>query len=119
MRERLIQVLYVKPHERPEELIIENDLSHLQNIVDGYIEVINLEDGAVIICNEEGKVLGLPANRGLFDLDNNLIDIIRGSFLIAYAPFGSEEFLSLPHNLIKKYKKKFAKPEYWVSSSKN
>lgn len=118
MRQNSLQALYIKPHEKPEEIIIENNLNCFQKAVEGYIEVIRLEDDAVIICNEEGKIQNLPANRGLFDLDGNLIDIIRGNFLIVYAPFGSEEFLSLPHSLIRKYKTRFAKPEYWVSSNK-
>lgn len=119
MKEKLIRALLVKPHEKPEEILIENELSYFQKAVEGYIEVIRLEDDAVIICNEEGKLRNLPLNRGIFDPDGNPLDIIRGSFLIVYAPFGSEDFLSLPHSLMRKYKERFAHPEYYVSSSKN
>lgn len=119
MKEKLIRALLVKPHEKPEEILIENELSYFQKEIEGYIEVIRLEDDAVIICNEEGKLRNLPLNRGIFDPDGNPLDIIRGSFLIVYAPFGSEDFLSLPHSLMKKYKARFTHPEYYVSSSKN
>ena len=108
MKRNLIQALYVKPNEKPEEIIIENDLSHFQKSVGGYIEAIYLEDNAVIICNEEGKLLNLPFNREIYNLDGDLLDIIRGSFLVVYAPFGSGEMMSLPHGLIKKYKNIFA-----------
>lgn len=39
-----------------------NDLKTMQDIVGGWIEAISPADGIVIICNEEGKLLGLPKN---------------------------------------------------------
>lgn len=42
---------------------------------------------------------------------NEIIDIIFGPFFIAYAPFESDTFQSLPENLLEKYKKKFKYPE--------
>lgn len=36
-------------------------LSNLQRIVGGYIETVTFPDlGVVVICNEEGRLLGLP-----------------------------------------------------------
>lgn len=36
-------------------------LSNLQRIVGGYIEAVTFPDlGVVVICNEEGRLLGLP-----------------------------------------------------------
>lgn len=49
--------------------VIEQDLRTLQGIVGGYLEAVNTmhdEDGypqAIIWCNEEGKLEGLPINR--------------------------------------------------------
>lgn len=37
-------------------------LEELQKIVGGYIEVVRLDDGAIMIINEEGKLHGLPPN---------------------------------------------------------
>lgn len=42
MKEKLIRALLVKPHEKPEEILIENELSYFQKAVEGYIEVIRL-----------------------------------------------------------------------------
>lgn len=36
-------------------------LKNLQNIVGGYIETVTFGD-SVVICNEEGRLLGLPHN---------------------------------------------------------
>ena len=38
---------------------IENTLEALQREVGGYIEVVNLGDNYVLICDEEGKLKGL------------------------------------------------------------
>lgn len=37
-------------------------LSELQSIVSGYIEIINLFDGRIMVVNEEGKLKGLAIN---------------------------------------------------------
>lgn len=54
--------VYVKKAGKKAELKeIENDLKTLQKIVGGYIETVTLGD-AVVICNEEGRLHGLPTN---------------------------------------------------------
>ena len=37
-------------------------LEELQKIVGGYIEIVNLNEEYIMVVNEEGKLLGLPAN---------------------------------------------------------
>lgn len=37
-------------------------LEELQGFVGGYIEIVPLRDGTHLICNEEGKLNGLPLN---------------------------------------------------------
>lgn len=37
-------------------------LENLQRTVGGYIEVVQVDEDVVIICNEEGKLLGLEPN---------------------------------------------------------
>ena len=69
------------------------------------------EDEVAIICNEEGKVNGLPLNRAIYDSDKQMIDIMAGDFFICHAPISSEKFLSLPPDLAKKYSEKFHYPE--------
>lgn len=51
-----------KPGCAPELVEVENTLKALQQEVGGYIEVITLPYGAALICNEEGRILGLPDN---------------------------------------------------------
>lgn len=43
-----------------EERDIDNTLEAMQEIVGGYIEVVPLSDRLLVVCNEEGKLMGLP-----------------------------------------------------------
>ena len=54
-----------------------------------------------IICNEEGKILGLPLNR---DIGH---DIIAGTFIIAGNDDSTGEFISLTNEQKEKYKNIF------------
>lgn len=82
MKQNEIKVLKVVPGEHPREVVLENNLDALQKAVSigcdyqGLIEVVNLEKGVCIICNEEGKLLGLEGNRRLGS------DIIAGVFYV-------------------------------------
>ena len=51
-----------KPGCAPEIIEVENTLKALQREVGGYIETVTIASDAVIICNEEGRILGLPDN---------------------------------------------------------
>ena len=51
-----------KPGCAPELIDIDNTLKALQDEVGGYIEAVTLPYGAALICNEEGRILGLPDN---------------------------------------------------------
>ena len=46
-----------------------NTLKALQQEVGGYIEVITLPYGAALICNEEGRILGLSDNGRVCGVD--------------------------------------------------
>ena len=70
-----MKILYKKPGEAPEIREVENDLKPLQDLVGGYIETVKVGD-VVIICNEEGKVKGLPIN--FLVNANGYIDAIVG-----------------------------------------
>ena len=53
--------------KRPDEPVghfeeVENTLASFQKIVDGHIETVGLPEGAVLICNEEGKLNMLQPN---------------------------------------------------------
>ena len=67
---------------------IENTLDTLKELVGGYIEVLRLDDDILLICNEEGKLQGLPPN---FAMGN---DVIVGT--VVFVSFdGKEDFTSL------------------------
>ena len=61
MEER-ITVFIKQPGGELYEEKIPNTLETLQKIVEGYIETVTIANDCVIICNEEGKVKGLPEN---------------------------------------------------------
>lgn len=50
-----------KPGCAPELVEVDNTLKALQTEVGGYIETVSIAD-VVIICNEEGRLCGLPYN---------------------------------------------------------
>ena len=58
-----------RPGEEPETIEIENTLAALQAEVGGYIEAVTVSKDAAVICNEEGRILGLPDNGRFFGVD--------------------------------------------------
>lgn len=96
-----LKVLVVEPNGKPYVAIIDNDLDALNQMVGGHIEVVYLSDTAEIICNEEGKLLNLPANRRLGN------DVLAGRFIIVGSDINSEHFTSLSQNDINKYTQQF------------
>lgn len=105
----MITVLYIQANHYPKTVAIDNSLEAMQKLVGGNIEeYMPFEDEVAIICNEEGKMNGLPLNRAVYDeKTKEIIDIIAGDFFIAYAPIDSEKFKDLPKDLEQKYREKF------------
>lgn len=107
-----ISVIFVEPNKYPKMIEIEDTLEAMQEIVVGYIEeYMPFEDEVAIVCNEEGKVNGLPLNRAVYGKDKEILDIIAGKFFIAYAPAEAENFQNMPKELADKYLKEFKYPE--------
>ena len=78
MAKEYIKVLVIEPGKAPYVKDIDSGLKSLQNEVAGRIEAIYpFEDPVAVICNEEGKLNGLPLNRALID-DNSgeIYDIV-------------------------------------------
>lgn len=112
MKESKILVLLVEPGKCPKIVQIEDALKAMQCIVGGDIEVYEpFDDEIAIVCNEEGKVKGLPLNRAIYSDRGELVDIIAGTFFVCYAPVDSEGFLNLPKELAAKYEEYFKEPE--------
>ena len=68
MKEEKIKVLALLPMELPKEIDLDNTLEAMQKFVGGLIECITLSDTGsevTLVCNDEGKLLGLPLNRPL------------------------------------------------------
>ena len=95
-----IKVIIVRPDEHPCVADIDNDLKTMQSIVDGDIEEIYLDDDTVLVCNEEGKLMNLQANRRVGR------DVIAGTFFIA-GDDGSEDLVSLTDEQVNEYKERF------------
>lgn len=113
-----ISVILVEPGKYPKLIEIEDTLEAMQETVGGYIEeYMPFEDEVAIICNEEGKMSGLPLNRAIYTEDKEMVDIIAGKFFITYAPIESEKFLSMPKDLARKYQDKFKYPEKFFQTS--
>lgn len=110
--EEKISVVLVEPGKYPKLVEIEDTLEAMQETVDGYIEeYMPFDDEVAIVCNEEGKVNGLPLNRAVYGENKEILDVIAGKFFIAYAPIESEKFQSMPKDLARKYLEKFKYPE--------
>ena len=64
-----MKVLAVEPGKVPYETEIESGLESLQKAVGGSIEAVYpYEDPVAVICNEEGKLMGLPLNLSLIHI---------------------------------------------------
>lgn len=109
-----MKVILVQPKKHPAVKEIAGTLKEMQEIVGGYIQAIYLPDDVALICNEEGKYMGLPLNRALRDEAGNIVDIVAGDFLLCYAPPEAENFQSMPPRLIDKYMRVFRKIELFV-----
>ena len=69
----IMKVLMVEPGKSPYAAEIESGLKSLQAAVGGDIQAVYpYEDPVALICNEEGKLMGLPLNRALFDDDGHI-----------------------------------------------
>ena len=94
---------------------INDSLSAMQEIVGGLIQPIYLFDEPVaLVCNDEGKLLDLPANRGLRNKDGQIYDIVCGTFFLCGAPPDSDHLTSLTPEKIQRYQERFYAPEmFW------
>ena len=97
-----IRVLKVEPGRAPKEINIPNTLEAFQVAVGGDIDVRDLDCDASLICNENGKTMGLPVNRRIGR------DIIAGTFLIVGCADG--DFCSLSDGAAAHYVERFAEP---------
>lgn len=106
-------VLVVEPLKVPYLKTISGELKSLQKEVGGLIDATYpFEDRVAVVLNDEGKLNGLMPNRGLYNNDGNLYDIIAGTFLVV--GLAEESFCSLGEEMAAKYMEKYKTPEMMV-----
>lgn len=97
-----MKVLVVEP-QKPCRVQEVESLADMQQLVGGDIEAVYpFQELVAVVCNADGKALGLPMNRPLLDKDYLPYDIIRGTFFVA--GLGQEDFISLTDEQIQRYK---------------
>lgn len=109
-------LLIVEPGAPPNAAGIDHNLSSMQKIVGGLIQAIYpFEEEVALICNDEGKLMGLPPNRVLRHPETGEIyDVVVGTFFLCAAPSDSDNFESLTDEQIHRYPKYFSTLEFFV-----
>lgn len=103
-------ILVVEPLKAPYVREIDGSLAEMQKIVGGAIEgTYPYDDSVAIICNQEGKLAGLPPNRLLTGPDGIPYDTIHGAFFVA--GLGREDFCSLTDEQVCRYQEVFRLPD--------
>ena len=70
-------------------------------------------DPVGLVCNDEGKLIGLELNRGLRDEHGEIYDIMAGTFLVV--GLSEDSFTSLTPEQVQKYTEHFKQPEQFIS----
>ena len=110
-----MNILLIEPGKPPRPTEIPQTLSAMQHLVGGYIQVLSpFDDPVALVCNEEGKLKGLPLNRALRDEAGTIYDIISGPFFLCGAPPDSEDFTSLTDEQLAHYTNRFRFIEFYI-----
>ena len=115
-----MRILVVEPERRPEVREIDGSLESMQGVVDGLIQALYpFDEPVALVCNDEGKLMELPANRGLRNQNGQIYDIICGTFFLCGAPTDSDHFTNLTPEQTERYQKRFYTPEmFWGMDGK-
>lgn len=105
-----MKVLMIEPGKAPYEADLDGSLKSMQEAVGGGIEgTYPYENPVVLVSNRDGKDMGLPLNRAIYNEDGEMIEIMAGPFFIA--GLGEESFADLPGGFMEQYKEQFKYPE--------
>ncbi len=111
-----MRVLRVEQFKAPFVKEIDPSLESLQHEVGGTVQAVYpFDDPVALLCNDDGKLLGLELSRALRDDNGEIYDVIAGSFLIVGC--GEEDFDSLSEDMIDKYREIFAQPEVFIRTN--
>lgn len=75
-----VKVVQKKVNDVFRQVEIDNSLEAMQKLVGGYIEVVYMFDNVFMVCNEEGKLIGLEPNLVLGNGDVVVGDIFFVEF---------------------------------------
>ena len=107
-------VLVVEPMKEPYLKEIDPGLHSLQAEVGGDIATAYpFSDPVGLVCNDEGKLIGLELNRSLRDEHGEIYDVMAGTFLVV--GLGEDSFTSLTPEQVQKYTEHFKQPEQFIS----
>lgn len=107
-------VLVVEPMKEPYVKEIDPGFHSLQAEVGGDIATAYpFSDPVGLVCNDEGKLIGLELNRGLRDEHGEIYDVMAGTFLVV--GLGEDSFTSLTPEQVQKYTEHFKQPEQFIS----
>jgi hypothetical protein len=87
---------------------IDNKLEAMQKLVGGSIEGVSIEANVMVMCNDEGRLNGLPFNRLFADL-RNPVDFCGDIFITRHDNEG--ESTSLTARDIKRFAKRYGPPQ--------
>lgn len=100
-----MKAIIIEPGKAARLADIENTLESLENLVDGWIEcTYPFADNACVICNDEGKLIGLEPNVKI----NGSVYV--GTIVIAGLNNMQCDFDDLTDKQIKRYLKMFEHP---------
>lgn len=106
-----MKVVICEPGQYARIAEIEPTLTAEQKVVGGLIDCVYpwSNDMAALVCNDEGKLNGMPLNRALEDYD-----VIAGTFFIC--GISGENFCSLTEEQTAHYLQKFHDPEVFTQT---
>lgn len=108
-----MKVLVVAPRQPPCVKEIPSGLEGLADAVGGTISATYpFRDPVALICNDEGRNMGLELNRALYDGQGQVYDVIPGTFIIA--GLNDDSFTSLPEDMVEKYSRRFQTIEVYA-----
>lgn len=110
-REPMMTVVLLEPGKMARVTQIKNTLSEMQRVVGGMIEpYYGFDEQVCLVCNDEGKLMGLPLNRSVYHPETGeMMDIIAGTCFICDC--SGEDFGSLSKEQQTRYLERFRRPE--------
>lgn len=114
-KDNTIKVVLLEPGKLARVADIDSSLRGMQRVVGGDIEgYYPFEEQVCIVCNDEGKINGLPLNRAIRD-DKEIIEIIAGTCFICDCR--GEDFGSLSDEQLRRFSKQFKYPEQFIKTN--